>query len=155
LLPGSPDEEAITLTPPAAGEDVLSDYRATGLTLQAHPLALLRTRLRRERLLDSNQLRALPHGRGAFSAGLVTQRQRPATANGTVFVTLEDEHGMVNVVVWRDLALKRRKALLGARLLAVRGRWEHVEGVQHLIARDLQDMSHLLGELPAGSRDFH
>ena len=155
LLPGSPDEDAIALPAPAAGEDVLSDYRATGLTLQAHPLALLRARLQRERLLDSNQLRALPHGRGAFSAGLVTQRQRPATANGTVFVTLEDEHGMVNVVVWRDLALTRRKALLGARLLAVRGRWEHVDGVQHLIARDLQDMSHLLGELPAGSRDFH
>jgi error-prone DNA polymerase len=155
LLPGSPDEDVIALPAPAAGEDVLSDYRATGLTLQAHPLALLRARLRRERLLDSNQLRALPHGRGAFSAGLVTQRQRPATANGTVFVTLEDEHGMVNVVVWRDLALTRRKALLGARLLAVRGRWEHVDGVQHLIARDLQDMSHLLGELPAGSRDFH
>jgi len=155
LLPGSPDEDAIALPAPAAGEDVLSDYRATGLTLQAHPLALLRARLRRERLLDSSQLRALPHGRGAFSAGLVTQRQRPATANGTVFVTLEDEHGMVNVVVWRDLAVTRRKALLGARLLAVRGRWESVEGVEHLIARDLQDMSHLLGELPASSRDFH
>ena len=108
-----------------------------------------------ERLLDSRQLRELPHGRGAFAAGLVTQRQRPATASGTVFVTLEDEHGMVNVVVWRDLAIKRRKALLGARLLAVRGRWEQVDGVAHLIARDLQDMSHLLGELPTGSRDFH
>ena len=155
LLPNSPDEEVIKLPAPAAGEDVLSDYRATGLTLQEHPLSLLRERLRRERLLDSNQLRALPHGRGAFSAGLVTQRQRPATASGTVFVTLEDEHGMVNVVVWRDLALKRRKALLGARLLAVRGRWESVDGVEHLIARDLQDMSHLLGGLPAASRDFH
>jgi len=155
LLPGSPDEDVIVLPAPAAGEDVLSDYRATGLTLQEHPLSLLRTRLRRERLLDSSQLRALPHGRGAFSAGLVTQRQRPATASGTVFVTLEDEHGMVNVVVWRDLALKRRKALLGARLLAVRGRWESVDGVEHLIARDLQDMSHLLGGLPAASRDFH
>ena len=155
LLPGSPDEAVVALPAPAAGEDVLSDYRATGLTLQEHPLSLLRTRLRRERLLDSNQLRALKHGRGAFSAGLVTQRQRPATASGTVFVTLEDEHGMVNVVVWRDLALKRRKALLGARLLAVRGRWESVDGVEHLIARDLQDMSHLLGNLPAASRDFH
>ena len=140
---------------PTAGEDTLADYRATGLTLQAHPLSLLRARLQRERLLDSRQLRALPHGRGAYSAGLVTQRQRPATAGGTIFVTLEDEHGMVNVVVWRDVALRARKALLGARLLAVRGRWEHVDGVQHLIARDLRDISHLLGELPATSRDFH
>jgi error-prone DNA polymerase len=155
LLPGSPDEDAIALPAPTAGEDVLADYRATGLTLQAHPLSLLRARLQRERLLDSRQLQALPHGRGAYSAGIVTQRQRPATAGGTIFVTLEDEHGMVNVVVWRDLALRARKALLGARLLAVRGRWEHVDGVAHLIARELRDLSHLLGELPAASRDFH
>ena len=155
LLPGSPDEDVIELPMPTAGEDTLADYRATGLTLQAHPLALLRARLQRERLLDSRQLRALPHGRGAYSAGLVTQRQRPATAGGTIFVTLEDEHGMVNVVVWRDVALRARKALLGARLLAVRGRWEQVDGVAHLIARDLRDISHLLGDLPATSRDFH
>ena len=155
LLPDSPDEDAIMLPMPTEGEDVLADYRATGLTLQAHPLSLLRARLQRERLLDFRQLRELPHGRGAYSAGIVTQRQRPATANGTIFVTLEDEHGMVNVVVWRDVALRARKALLGARLLAVRGRWEHVDGVQHLIARDLRDISHLLGELPAISRDFH
>ena len=62
---------------------------------------------------------------------------------------------MVNVVVWRDVALRARKAVLGARLLAVRGRWEQVDGVQHLIARELHDLSHLLGELPAASRDFH
>jgi error-prone DNA polymerase len=155
LLPGSPDEDVIALPAPRAGEDVLSDYRATGLTLREHPLALLRTRLQRERVLDSSQLREVKHGRGAYAAGLVTQRQRPATAGGTIFVTLEDEHGMVNVVVWRDVALRARKALLGARLLAVRGRWEQVDGVQHLIARDLLDMSHLLGDLPATSRDFH
>jgi error-prone DNA polymerase len=70
-------------------------------------------------------------------------------------VTLEDEHGMVNVVVWQDVALRSRKALLGARLLAVRGRWEQVDGVQHLIARELQDLSHLLGDLQTTSRDFH
>ncbi|MBF6022584.1 error-prone DNA polymerase [Lysobacter niastensis] len=155
LLPDSPDEDAILLPAPSAGEDVLSDYRATGLTLRAHPLSLLRARLQRERVMDSRQLRDLPHGRGVHAAGIVTQRQRPATASGTIFVTLEDEHGMVNVVVWPDVALRRRKALLGARLLAVRGRWEHVDGVQHLIARDLQDMSHLLGELQTSSRDFH
>ena len=155
LLPGSPDEDAIMLPAPGIGEDVLSDYHATGLTLGAHPLSLLRERLHRQRVLDSRQLRALPHGRGAFAAGIVTQRQRPETAKGTIFVTLEDEHGMVNVVVWSHVALRRRKALLGARLLAVRGRWEHVDGVQHLIANDLQDFSHLLGELRTSSRDFH
>ena len=105
-------------------------------------------------MLDSRQLLALPHGRGAFAAGLVTQRQRPATANGTVFVTLEDEHGMVNVVVWQALAARRRKALLGARLLGVRGRWEQVDGVRHLVARDLHDFSGLLGGMQVDSRDF-
>ncbi len=155
LLPGSPDEDDIALPMPTTGEDMLSDYRSLGLTLQAHPLSLLRARLRRQRVLDSSQLRDLPHGRGAHAAGIVTQRQRPATAKGTVFVTLEDEHGMINVVVWPHLAVRQRKALLAARLLAVRGRWEHVDGVQHLIARDLQDVSHLLGELRTPSRDFH
>ncbi|WP_101927372.1 MULTISPECIES: error-prone DNA polymerase [Luteimonas] len=155
LLPGSPGETAIALPAPTAGEEVLSDYRATGLTLQAHPLSLLRARLQRQRIVDTRQLRTLPHGRGVHAAGIVTQRQRPATASGTMFVTLEDEHGMINVVVWPHVALRRRKALLGARLLAVRGRWEDVDGVQHLIARDMADMSHLLGELQTSSRDFH
>ncbi|RDZ28558.1 error-prone DNA polymerase [Lysobacter silvisoli] len=155
LLPGSPEESAVALPAPTAAEDVLSDYRTVGLTLQAHPLALLRARLQRQRILDSRQLRDVKHGRGVHAAGLVTQRQRPGTAKGTIFVTLEDEHGMVNVVVWSHVALRQRKALLGARLLAVRGRWEHVDGVQHLIANDLRDLSHLLGELSVVSRDFH
>jgi error-prone DNA polymerase len=155
LFPGSPDEDAVELPAPTAAEDVLSDYRATGLTLRAHPLALLRGQLRQRRLLDSSQLERLPHGRQVRTAGLVTQRQRPATAKGTIFVTIEDEHGMVNLVIWSDLAVRRRKALLGARLLAARGRWEQVDGVRHLIAQDLADLSHLLGELQAASRDFH
>lgn len=150
----SPDEDALLLPAPSAAEDVLSDYRTTSLTLGAHPLSLLRDTLRARRVLDSHQLRSLPHGRGAFTAGLVTQRQRPATAKGTVFVTLEDEHGMVNVVVWQGLAARRRKPLLGARLLGVRGRWEQVDGVRHLIARDLQDLSSLLGSMQVDSRDF-
>jgi error-prone DNA polymerase len=151
---GSPHEDAVALSAPTTGEDLLSDYRATGLTLGAHPMSLLRERLRQRRVLDSRQLLALPHGRGAFAAGLVTQRQRPATAKGTIFVTLEDEHGMVNVVVWQRLAVRRRKALLGARLLGVRGRWEQVDGVRHLIARDLEDLSSLLGGMQVDSRDF-
>ena len=92
---------------------------------------------------------------GAFVAGIVTQRQRPATAKGTIFVTLEDEHGMVNVVVWSHVALRDRKALLGSRLMAVRGRWEQVDGVEHLIARRLEDFTALLGEIQPDSRDFH
>ena len=154
LLLESPEELAIVLPAPTMGEDVKSDYRAVGLSLQAHPLALLRRALQQLRVLDSRQLRELPHGRGTHAAGIVTQRQRPSTASGTTFVTLEDEHGMINVVVWPDIALRRRKVLINARLLAVRGRWEHVDGVQHLIAQDLHDLSHLLGDLHLESRDF-
>lgn len=154
LLQGSPDEQDIVLPAPNVAEEMLSDYRSSGLTLGEHPLALLRTRLQQERALDSRELRGLAHGRGVHTIGLVTQRQKPGTANGTVFVTLEDEHGMVNVVVWSHLALRRRKALLGSRLLGVRGRWECVDGVRHLIAGDLRDYSHLLAGLNAPSRDF-
>ena len=88
------------------------------------------------------------------AAGLVTQRQRPATAKGTIFVTLEDEHGMVNVVVWADLASRYRKAVLESRLLAVRGRWEQMDGVSHLIAGHLEDLTPMLGDLRTESRDF-
>jgi len=155
LLLDSPEEEPALLPAPGIGEEVAADYRALGLTLGTHPLSLLRPRLQRERVLDSLRLRSLRHGCGVHIAGLVTQRQRPSTAKGTTFVTLEDEHGSINVVVWPDLAVRRRRVLLGARLLAVRGRWERVDGVEHLIARDLSDLSHLLGSLQTHSRDFH
>jgi error-prone DNA polymerase len=155
LLPGSPDEDAIALPAPGMGEEILSDYRATGLSLAAHPLSLLRERLRARRVLGSNDLHGQRHGSSVHVAGIVTQRQRPGTANGTVFVTLEDEHGVVNVIVWPRVAQRRRKALLNSTLLAVRGRWEQVDGVEHLVARDLEDLSAMLGGLRAESRDFH
>ena len=118
-------------------------------------MALLREQMARRRILGSRELRGRPHGSGVHVAGLVTQRQRPATAKGTIFVTLEDEHGMVNVIVWPHLAIRQRKPLLQSRLLAVRGRWERVDGVEHLIAGRMEDLSGLLGGLPVDSRDFH
>ncbi|MBB1472561.1 error-prone DNA polymerase [Luteimonas sp. MC1782] len=154
LLPGSPDEDAVLLPAPGAGEDVLSDYRALGLSLGAHPLALLRDTLRARRLLASRELRGRHHGSAVRVAGIVTQRQKPQTASGTIFVTLEDEDGMVNVIVWPRVAERGRKALLGATLLEVRGRWERVDGVEHLIAGHLEDLSALLGGLRSESRDF-
>jgi error-prone DNA polymerase len=154
LLPGSPREDAVALPAPRIGEEIASDYRALGLTLGAHPMSLLRGRLQARRILGSRELQERRHGSGVHAAGLVTQRQRPATAKGTIFVTLEDEDGMVNVIVWADLASRRRKALLNATLLAVRGRWERVDGVEHLVARDLEDLSPMLGGLDAASRDF-
>src|SRR5690554_6508636 len=154
LLPGSPDEAAVELPAPGAGEDVLSDCRALGLSLRQHPLALLRDQLRARRLLSSRELRERRYGSHVAVAGLVTQRQRQQTASGTIFVTLEDEGGMVNVIVWPRVAERGRKALLGSTLLAVRGRWEQVDGVAHLVAGTLEDLSPLLGGLRSGSRDF-
>ena len=155
LFADSPEERQVALPTPGTGEDVLADYRALGLTLSAHPLSLLRDKLQARRLLGSRDLLGRRHGSQVHAVGLVTNRQRPAAAHGTMFVTLEDEHGMVNVVVWEHVALRRRKALLGATLLAVRGRWEQVDGVAHLIAQDMQDLSEMLGGLRTTSRDFH
>ncbi|HEY1076812.1 MAG TPA: error-prone DNA polymerase [Fontimonas sp.] len=154
LFDDSPAEEAIALPVPTAGQDAVADYRSLGLTLGAHPLSLLRDRLRRQRCLGSTDLQSRKHGTWLRAAGLVTMRQRPATAGGAVFVTLEDEGGVINVVVWRDLAERQRRELIGSRLLAVDGTWERVDGVEHLIARRLHDMTPLLGDLDTRSRDF-
>jgi error-prone DNA polymerase len=151
----SPDEASIVIAPPATGENTLADYAATGLTLGVHPVRQVRAQLRARRCQDPRNLRALPHGAAVRAAGLVTLRQRPATASGVTFVTLEDEAGTVNVVVWRDLAERQRRVLLQARLLGVDGHWESVAGVQHLVAQRLHDYSALLGALDSRSRDFH
>lgn len=149
--------------PPAEGEQILADYASLGLTLGRHPLALLRHFLSARKFSDSENLNRLPHGSFARAAGLVTCRQRPDTASGVVFVTLEDESGCVNVVVWRDLLERQRRALLGARLLGVEGVVQREGLVVHLLARRLEDHSLLLerlrGEAPGAlrvrSRDFH
>src|SRR5574342_30023 len=140
---------------PTEEEDLVEDYAALGLTLGRHPVALLRDRLARRGILSAAQLNALPNGRPARAAGLVITRQKPGTAAGTAFVTLEDETGTANVVVWRDIAERQRKEFLGAQLLAVSGRVQREGGVVHLIARRLADLSPLLGRLSARSRDFY
>jgi error-prone DNA polymerase len=151
----SPAEQAVSLPAPSVGDNLLADYARTGLTLGPHPLKLLRAQLQAQRYVDSNSLRGRPHQSWVRAAGLVTQRQRPETANGTSFITMEDEHGFVNVVIWRDLAERQRREYLQARLLGVEGQWESVDGVSHLIAHRLTDMSGLLGALDSRSRDFH
>ncbi|MBI2753001.1 MAG: error-prone DNA polymerase [Betaproteobacteria bacterium] len=140
---------------PAEGEEIVADYASLGLTLGRHPLALLRKRLERLGLVRAEDLRALSHGSAARAAGLVTCRQRPDTESGVVFVTLEDETGTINVVVWANLAERQRRELLGARLLGVQGTIERDGDVIHLVARQLSDHSRLLGRLAARSRDFH
>ncbi|HXL83107.1 MAG TPA: error-prone DNA polymerase, partial [Casimicrobiaceae bacterium] len=149
------DELPPTLTAPSEGEDIVADYASLGLTLGRHPLALLRERLQRQHMLTAAELRELPHGRIARVTGLVTGRQRPGTASGVTFVTLEDETGMVNVIVWRDLAERQRKELLRSNLLTVYGTLERAGEVVHLIAGRLRDQSALLGKLTTRSRDFH
>jgi error-prone DNA polymerase len=149
------DEPALRLPAPGEGEEVVADYASLGLTLGRHPLALLRPRLRDSGLIPAAAVQALAHGSRARAAGLVTCRQRPDTASGVIFVTLEDETGCVNVVVWRDLVERQRRELLGARLLAVDGRIERDGDVVHLMARRLADRSALLGGLLVPSRDFH
>jgi error-prone DNA polymerase len=148
-------EAAPGLAPPSEGEDIVADYRSLGLTLGRHPLALLREVLSSKKFFTAQALGQLPHGSRARAAGLVTCRQRPDTASGVVFVTLEDETGCVNVIVWRDLLERQRRELLGARLLGVAGVLEREGRVVHLIARRLEDHSRLLGGLAVPSRDFH
>ena len=151
----SPAEQAVALPLPTQAEDTLADYARLGLSLGPHPLQQIRSKLRAAHCIDAKTLRTRPHNSRVRVAGLVTSRQQPQTASGIIFVTLEDEHGLVNVVVWRHVAEAQRRALLEARLLAVEGQWEHVDGVSHLIAHRLQDLTALLGALDARSRNFH
>jgi error-prone DNA polymerase len=143
------------LAPPSEGQEIVADYASLGLTLGRHPLALLRGHLKKLQILEAGALQPLPHGARARVAGLVTCRQQPDTASGVIFVTLEDETGWVNVVVWRQLLERQRGELLGASLLGVQGVIERDGDVVHLIARRLFDHSALLGPLVAASRDFH
>ena len=143
------------LAAPTEGQDIVADYASLGLTLGRHPLALLRKHLQKMKIVEAEKLRLCSHGSPLRAAGLVTCRQRPDTASGVIFVTLEDETGCVNVVVWRTLVERQRRELLGARLLAVLGVIERDGDVIHLVARRLFDHSALLGPLAAASRDFH
>ncbi|MEI6617603.1 MAG: error-prone DNA polymerase [Betaproteobacteria bacterium] len=159
LLRGVPVQEPSLHLPPAhEAQEVVFDYAATGLSLRSHPLAFVRGQLTAQRISTAAQLRDLPHGRLVRTCGIVTMRQQPQTAKGVVFVTLEDETGNTNVIVWKSLKEKQRPVLLRARLMAVYGVWQRDTDsggkVCHLIAKHLVDMTHLLGSLGAQSRDF-
>jgi error-prone DNA polymerase len=155
LKNAAPAEFLPLLQPPTEGEDIVADYGSLELTLGRHPLALLRRRLRRMRLSTAAELHALPNGTRARGAGIVTCRQRPSTSRGVVFVTLEDETGYLNVVVWNRLVEEQRRELLGSRLLGVEGTMQKEGDVVHLVARRLTDYTGLLGGLGTASRDFH
>jgi error-prone DNA polymerase len=137
------------------GEEIVSDYRSTGMTLNRHPLALLRERLDAKKIFSASKLATYPNGRLAKACGIVTVRQRPGTANGVLFITLEDETGQVNVIVWPSLVEKFRKEALGAAMLGVYGVWQREGEVKHLVANRLVDMTRLLGGIATSSRNFH
>jgi error-prone DNA polymerase len=147
-------DETPGLGAPSEADEIVADYRSVGLTLGRHPLELLRPQLLANRLMPASTLRSYPDGRLARGCGIVTVRQRPGTAKGVIFVTLEDETGNVNVIVWPGLLEKQRKEVLGASLLAVYGVWQCEGEVRHLVAQRLVDMSHLLDGLQSTSRDF-
>ena len=153
LAPSNDTLDEVPLHSLNVGQEVLADYRSTGLTLRAHPMSLVRSQLKGT--YRAADLAKVTSGRRIRVAGIVTCRQRPGTASGVTFVTLEDETGNTNVVVWRDLAEKERIQLLSSRLMVVYGTLEHQGPVTHLMAEHLENASHLLAGLNVGSRDFH
>jgi error-prone DNA polymerase len=153
-------EAAPMLSKPSEGQDIVADYQLTGLSLERHPLALLRHRLKRYRYRPAQDLPTLTNGQPICVAGLVITKQRPGTASGVTFVTLEDETGHINLVVWKTLADQYRAALLNARLMGVRGELQIEGKVIHVVAHELIDHSDMLvrvfpGALTVRSRDFH
>ena len=148
-------EPQIQLPLPTEGEDIVADYMGLGLTLGRHPLALLREKLARKRILNSAQWAEVPNGRHVKLAGIIKVRQRPGSASGVLFMTLEDETGHVNVVVWPQTVETFRSEVLGASMVCVAGVTQREGEVVHLIARKIEDLSWMLGSLGTRSRNFH
>lgn len=159
-LPGmlagtSAREPVLPLRPPGEAGELLADYRSLGLTLGRHPLALLRRSLSALQVRRADELPRLPSGRRVRVAGIVTHRQRPETASGVLFMSLEDESGVTNLIVWPGVLQQQRQAVLASRLLIAQGEIQSESGVIHVIAEKVRDYSHWLGALPTRSRDFH
>ncbi|HEY1900076.1 MAG TPA: error-prone DNA polymerase [Steroidobacteraceae bacterium] len=140
---------------PTEQQNILADFAAIGLTLGRHPLALLRERLRAEGLLSAADLAALPHGSIVRTAGMVLMRQRPQSAKGVIFMTIEDETGQLNLIVWKSVGEQQRRPMLEARLLEVHGKLQREGPILHLVAQRLIDRTALSGGLDQSSRDFH
>ena len=147
-------EESPALAEPTEGETIVGDYRSMGLTLHRHPLELLRRQLSNKRFETAAALSTYADRRLARGAGIVTVRQRPGTANGVLFLTIEDETGNVNVIVWPSILEKFRKEILNASLLGIYGQWQADGDVKHLVAQYAVDLSPMLGALDTRSRNF-
>jgi error-prone DNA polymerase len=147
-------EAAPLLKKPTEGQNIVADYQSTGLTLERHPVCLLRRQLDRYNYVAAMRLPKMSNGQRINVAGLVITKQRPGTASGVTFVTLEDESGQINLIVWKAIAEEFRSALLNARLLGIEGELQIEGKVIHVIARQLFDHTEMLGGLSVRSRDF-
>lgn len=147
-------EEQFEVPPATEGQAIVADYASMNLTLNRHPLALLRDRFEAMNLSTAAEMREFPDRKLARTTGLVTMRQRPGTANGVMFITLEDETGVTNLIVWPDLVEKQRKEILNAWHLTVYGIWQRHGDVMHLVAKRVVDSSEMLGDPSVASRDF-
>ena len=154
LAGASAREDALPLPAPDEGEEIIADYRSLGLTLKRHPLALLRSKLHTLRVLRATDLRQVASGRKVRVAGIVTHRQRPETASGVIFMSLEDETGITNLIVWPSVQAEQRQPVFSGHLLVVQGELQSEMNVIHVIAEKVRDYSHWLGKLSTPSRDF-
>ena len=145
------DEPAVMLRPMTAGSEVVEDYGHVGLTLRSHPIAFLRADLHTRRIISCTDAMQARDGRWLEAAGLVLVRQRPGSAKGVMFITLEDETGIANLVVWPQTFEKFRRSVMTASMLAVRGRIQREGEVVHLVAYQLTDLSAELASV--GARD--
>jgi error-prone DNA polymerase len=166
----APCEPDVMLRAAPLGEQVADDYRVLRLSLKAHPVALLRHRLARDGYLESRRIAELPHGRPVKAAGVVVTRQRPGSANGVIFITLEDETGNANLIVWPKTFERFRRVVLQSTMIGVEGPVQRDGIVVHVLAERLAALDRLLGSLSADiaassaqdeakfhvhSRDFH
>jgi error-prone DNA polymerase len=151
-LPAPPARAALPVMPD--GQSVAEDYAALGLSLKRHPLSFLRPELTRKGITPAEKLRSMSSPRRVTVAGLVLFRQRPATANGTIFITLEDETGTVNLIIWSSMAERFRKAVFGGKLLACSGILQSEDQVIHVVAKQLWDWSGEIYRLHEGAEDF-
>jgi error-prone DNA polymerase len=155
LFPSMERFEAVPLlTKPTEGQNIVADYQSTGLTLERHPLCLLRRHLDRYDYVMARRLPDMKDGQRINVAGLVITKQRPGTASGVTFVTMEDESGQINLIIWKTIAEEFRAALLNARLLGIAGELQIEGKVIHVIAHQLFDHTEMLGGLSLRSRDF-
>ena len=147
-------EQSVAWPEMARGEEVVADYRSLGLSLRGHPFEPLREQVARMGAVATSRLQKLPHGHSLAVAGLVLLRQRPSSARGVTFVTLEDEAGVANLIVRQEVWERDHKAARSARALLAFGRLQNQDGVVHLLVSRLVDLSEMVCDVAVRSRDF-